>query len=46
MLDPNGKLADWALDAERVKEVEGYLKNQGQLKDVPSPESVFRNITK
>ncbi|WP_337287282.1 ABC transporter substrate-binding protein [Candidatus Methylomirabilis sp.] len=46
MLDTNGKLADWSLDAERVKEVAGYLKDQGQLKDMPKPESIFKNISK
>lgn len=46
MLDTNGKLADWSLDAERVQEVAGYLKDQGQLKDMPKPESIFKNISK
>jgi NitT/TauT family transport system substrate-binding protein len=46
MLDADGKLSDWTLDAERVKQVEGYLKDQGQLKDVPPPESIFKNIAK
>ena len=46
MLDENGKLADWALEYDRVKEVEGYLQAQGQLKDVPQPESFIQNIGK
>ncbi len=44
MLDDKGKLADWSLDPELVREVEGYLKSQGQIKAIPTPESVFQNV--
>lgn len=44
MLDPSGKLADWSLDPAMIRQVESYLKDQGQLKKVPAPESVFKNI--
>lgn len=46
MLDSNGKLADWSLDPEMVRRVEGYLKDQGQLKELVSPASVFKNTGK
>lgn len=46
MLDENGKLADWALETDRVQEVEGYLSAQGQLKEIPVPGSFIKNIGK
>ena len=44
MLDQDGKLADWALETDRIKEVESYLQAQGQLKELPAPESFIKNV--
>lgn len=46
MLNESGKLSDWSLDPEMIRKVEGYLRDQGQLKEAVAAESLFKNVEK
>jgi NitT/TauT family transport system substrate-binding protein len=44
MVDTDGILNDWNLDTERVQGVEEFLRGEGQLKQAPEIDTIFRNL--